>query len=93
VEDRTVSSAQRYSKICSTSKALLALHLLQEGVSTPVEDHTVSNATRADLATVPGYIPTQHPTELDLLGAPTFMQAAPVTNHAHARPHNVNTLC
>jgi hypothetical protein len=87
VDDRTVSNAKRYSKMCSTNKALVALHLLQEVVDTPVEDRTVSNAKRADLATVPGYIPTQYPTQVDPLGAPTFMQAVP---NAHACPHNVN---
>jgi hypothetical protein len=44
----------------------VALHLLQEVVGTPVEDRTVSNAKRADLATVPGYVPTQYPTQLGL---------------------------
>jgi hypothetical protein len=47
----------------------------------PVEDRTVSNAKRADLATVPGYMPTQYLTQLDSLGAPTLMQAVP---SAHA---------
>jgi hypothetical protein len=46
VEDRTVSNAKRYNKICSTNKALVALHLLQEEDGTPVEDCTVSNAKR-----------------------------------------------
>jgi hypothetical protein len=90
VEDRTVSNAKRHSKICSKRKALVALHLMQEVVCTPVEGRTVSNAKRADLATVPSYMPTKYPTQLDPLGAPTFMQAVP---HAHACAHNVNTLC
>jgi hypothetical protein len=68
----------------------VAIHLLQEVLGTPVEDRTVSNAERADLATVHGYIPTQYPTQLDPLGAPTFIQAVP---NAHACPHYVNTLC
>jgi hypothetical protein len=75
VEDRTVSNAKRYSQICSTYKALVALHLLQELVGTPVEDRTESNAERADLATVRGYIATQNPTQLDSSGDPTCMQA------------------
>jgi hypothetical protein len=90
VGDRTVSRAKRYRKICSTNKALLALHLLQEVVGTPVEDRTVSNSKRAELATVPGYIPTQYPTQLHPLGASTFTQAEP---NVHACPHNVSTLC
>jgi hypothetical protein len=89
VEDRTVSNPKCYSKICSTYEALVALHLLQEVVGTPVEDRTVSNAKRADLGTVPSYIPTLYPTQIDPLGAQTFMQAV---QNAHACPHNVNTL-
>jgi hypothetical protein len=90
VEDRTVSSACHYSKICSTDKAFLRLHSLQEAVGTAVEDLTVSSAKRADFGTVSGYTRTQHPTQIDVLGAPTFMQAVP---NEHACSDSVNISC
>jgi hypothetical protein len=77
VEDRIASNEKSYSNICSTCKVVVALHLLREVVGTPMKDRTVSNVKSADLATVPRYIPTQYLTQLDPLGAPTFIQAVP----------------
>jgi hypothetical protein len=56
----------------------LWLKNLCEVLCTLVEDRTVSNANRTHLATVPGYVTTQYPTQLGPLGAPTFNQAVPI---------------
>jgi hypothetical protein len=67
---------------------LVHLHLLSS-CELSVVYHPVSNAKRTNVATVPGYIPTQYSTQLDLLGNATFTQAIP---NAHEFPHNVYTL-
>jgi hypothetical protein len=55
-----------------------------------VEVQPGSNAKRADVPTMPGYIATKCSKRLDLLGAPTFSQAKSI---AHTCPHILETLC